>query len=281
MINLFRDKFPATLKLLPSILFGGVFLNLNYQWLSPKLPEIVLTCFFWIGIILIVLPVIVFVLEFLSKLFPVFKIVLNFIIQITNFVVNIYVWIIKLLIKQAVVSILEEKKNLTSEQFTLKNSDGKDEYWTRTLDFSDERLLELTIEPKQGSEYWRLGFKFSGNNIFSAARHSLTNPLLHLTKDIGHKDLKIDYYNDSQPNETVRGIQIIPSYRDTEIRMTLQLEEGDQNLKLKIFNNQNENIYQKDLSISLHRYARLFAWGDGKAYEIKIKNNIEKNSNEK
>lgn len=276
MINFFKKYFPTTYKYIGLIIPGVALLAINYQWLiGIKIPDLFLQILTYLGLILTILPFLLLSFEFLAKLLPIFSGVLNVLIKIINFVINIYSWLIKILIKRSVISILEEKKNLTSEDFTLKSSAGADESWSRSLDFVNIKVLKLEIKPNANYDYWRLGFKFSANNTFSTARFSNDNSLLHLTKNTSDNSLLLDYYNQANPELAFRSKKLIEAYNNSLIFLKIGLIRHKNVINIEICNDKGKAVFNENLPLDGHRYAQLFAWGDGKEYEINVKNFIE------
>ncbi len=263
-----RENFPQTSSVTGLFISGIGVLAVNTLLLEKLLvSNIPLDIFIYLGLILIALFFLILVFELLSKMMPILKNVINFLMKIINFLRSVYVWIIKFLIRKAVVSIIEERDNISNESLTFQNNPPNvdDNYWNRTVDFTKIIGIEMIVKPSKETKYWRLGFKFSQNDVFIDVRHGKDYPLFHLTKDSTDNKLKITYYDKDGAGANQ---EILSSYTDDIIKLLVRVSGISDDLEIVVKDKSNKELYLKKLEFTHHKFAQIFAWGDSRNYEL-------------
>jgi hypothetical protein len=277
--DLLRENYPQSCSIAGVPVFGLGLLAINFLKLSSiKVADTILQSFSYLGLLLLVIFALVVLFETIAKLVPVIRNLIAILLVIPQLLSRAYLWIVGTLIRGAVVAILEEKGNFVSDSFILRKRgvDKDDDYWGRIINFGDVQRLELVVEPSTGTKYWRLGLKFSQNEVFTSARYGKNFPLFHLTKDTGEDTLKIHYYNENGAREPISNNIIIENYENEKVTMVAETERGPkESLKITVLDKNNKTVFDKDLNPASHKFAQLFAWGDKNDYAINIKNYIK------
>ncbi len=150
-------------------------------------------------------------------------------------------------------------ENLTS-QLVFNTEDQED---PRRIDFLTIHRLRLTVTPAHQTKHWRLGLEFSQTQTFSGWRYGVGHPLWHLTKNAGDPRLLVTYYN-----ELIRPsgdeVAIAPYDRST-VEVNIERREGM--LEFRVSGNPGHTLL---LPLEFHKVGRLFAWADGKQYELTV-----------
>ncbi len=277
--DLIKSKYPQSTSIVGFPLFGVALLAINLLKLSNVLvADFVLKLFTYTGLLLIGIFILIIIVETLAKIIPLMKGLLQVLVLIPLTISRLYVFLVKKLIKSAVVEIIGEKENYAMESFTLRNrgQDRSDDFWSRIINFDQIEELKLVVQPTIKTDYWRLGFKFSQNEQFTSARFAQNFPLFHLTKDRGENKLKFDYYKEEGIREKVLDSELIRNYKNEKVYLEIKTMRGVRNLiRIRILDVHKKQVLQKDFILLTHKFAQLFAWGDGYEYELKIENFIQ------
>lgn len=274
-----KEKYPQSCSVWGMPVFGAALLTINVLKLPDvQVSELFLHIFTYLGVALLGCFLLIIVFETLSKLFLSLKKVVNLLLIIPKMLFRGYVFIIKFLIKRSVIEILEDKGNFVSEDFILRkpSSDKDDDYWGKLINFNEIKKLELIITPSKETVYWRAGLKFSQNEVFTSARYGPNFPLFHLTKDVNENTLKLHYYNEQGSRSTAHKDILMNDYKNDQVKLLVEVKKGLKDvLNITVINSNKKTLFEDKFNLSSHRYARLFAWGDGQNYEINIRNHIE------
>lgn len=277
--NLFKENYPHSSSITGIPLFGLMLLAINLSKLSNiKIADLLLTVATYAGLFFVGLFVSIAVLETFAKFFPTLKKLVLLLMLIPQVLLKLYTLIVKTLIKNSVVLILEEKGNIVSERLVLRNrgADKADDFWGKTIDFSEIKSLELAITPSSGTDYWRLGLKFSQTESFTTARYGPNFPLFHLTKDNADNNLKFNYYNEQGQAAENRESILVRGYQKEKIFLTAVVKKGLKSIvNIEVKDENKKKVYEREFPLNSHKYAQLFAWGDGKDYELEVRNYIQ------
>ncbi len=186
---------------------------------------------------------------------------------------QIVIWILKPIIRPIVLEILNEQnlnkssKDVPSNQhhlIILESGKEDDCYYEHPMNLKDDKY-EIQLSSIEGS-YWRIGFKLSRNLNFTEQRHATDYPLIHLTKNIGEKLLRIDEYNQST-HSVIRGQTILENFDNDPITLIIY-NDGQKNF-LRIKKN-GSIVYKNSFGYAEFPYSQLLAWGDGNKYKFQL-----------
>jgi len=174
------------------------------------------------------------------------------------------------LAKNGLVSVLRRRQKATEtppRDFVLrKPATGDDDYWGQTIDFVETRRLTLTVTPMSPTDYWRLGLKFSQDGRFDEQRYGGGMALFHLAKPAAIPELHWVYYTPSGTSEGERPLLL--GYSQNAV--TIVCTAGNDELQIEAFNQAGVLQLRNTYPLPTHRYAKVFAWGDGDDYALSI-----------
>ncbi len=270
--------FPNTFNFKGLLVFGGIFLAIRgITIFTTKVNGLLEQLLQATGILLFAIFFLVLLLELLSNVFNnifknTFKIILGFFVGFLNIFRIVYINIVKFLIGGAIVSVIQDINNIKSNTITLKKGVGDDEYWNPPISFSGGiTTVIFKISPSIKTHYWRMGLKFSQNNIFTEARHDVNYPLFHLTKDTSN-DLKITYYNESKVQDKSIKYPIIDNYGCEPVFLKLNVKMLT--IDVEILDSKKQIVFSYQLNKLTHKYAQIFAWGDGNYYDLELEKTV-------
>lgn len=277
--NIFKESYPHSSSITWIPVFGLMLLAINLSKISNiQIADMFLTIATYGGLFFIGIYLLIVVFETVAKLFPALQKVFLLLMLLPRALLRFYTLIVKVLIKNSVVLVLEEKGDIVSEDLVLRSRDTSksDDYWGKTINFSEIKSIELAIKPTSNTKYWRLGLKFSQTGSFITARYAPNFPLFHLTKDNGENSLKFNYYNEYGKHAEDRDTSLIKVYLGGKTFLFIETQKGLKNvIRIEVKDENKRKIYERELPLSTHKYAQLFAWGDGQDYELEIKNYIQ------
>ncbi|KKP67972.1 MAG: hypothetical protein UR66_C0009G0062 [Candidatus Moranbacteria bacterium GW2011_GWE1_35_17] len=230
-----------------------------------------------VGVILMIPLIVFFTFETIKVILPKLTKPIDILIKIISklflFIKNIYIFITKLIIKEAVESIILEREKGREFNFIFKNQNDDDHYYPENIDLNKENI-KIKVVPKD-TKYWRIGFKFSNSEIFGVARHGMDLPLFHIGESmvknsrldsVENKDmLYVTYYNKDCKKEYDKNI--------------MNKYKGELTIMEVFKNNSSTIILVKDKSgnelirenIGEYRFCKLFAWGDKNNFILETK----------
>jgi uncharacterized membrane protein len=140
---------------------------------------------------------------------------------------------------------------------------AEDQEDPQRFDFSQLSKIELTVRPTAGTDHWRLGIEFSDNQQFSGWRYGIGHALWHLAKDRPDARLLISYYN-AQGQFEGNSVGMDP-YDGGTVHVTIEPRDGA--LVARVLWHPG---YTRVIHADYHRYGRLFAWADGRRYQLVV-----------
>ena len=152
----FKETYPHSSSITGVPLFGLLLLAINLSKLSDiQVADLLITIATYAGLFFVGLFVLIIALETIAKLFPVLKKLVLVLMLIPQGFLRFYALIVKILMKNSVVLILEEKGDIVSDSIILRNHgpDKSDDLWGKTINFSEVKSLELVVTPSSNTEY--------------------------------------------------------------------------------------------------------------------------------
>lgn len=226
----------------------------------------------FIGLGCLIFFFVVIFIEFLSKTFSPLKKLIKLLLLVPNFILTILHSLVKSIVKASVLEIIAEENQFMGEEVILKkrSDNTDDDYWTELIDFGKVKKLELMIKPSAFSYYWRAGLKFSKSAEFPPnIRYGKDIPLFHLTKDENENVLKFHYYTEEGSRGTGKVNTIMKDYQNDVVFLVFKVKRGIKDLlNVTVYNSSKKLILDETFSLHSHRIAKLFAWGDGRDYEL-------------
>lgn len=262
-----KEKFPHARSVSWLILVGIAFLGASggaqlfinsHNWLMAFRAMV------YLGFALIGVWALVCVVEGLSKLSSFFQSILSALLWIPRLIAFLYISLVKLLIKPVVIDIINNKQHV-GKNFTLSKQFSDDHYWDQVLSFSQIKSIKFKVKPRNNTDYWRFGLKFSRDGVFPVQRHALSYPLFHLTKDLNENALRVTYYD-----ENIKGTdeQIIKPYASEQI--AILCDKKDEKLRIRVLNSSNNEVFSHKYDQGSHAYAQVLAWGDRHDFTLDV-----------
>jgi len=263
-----REKFPYTYDLRWSLLYGSPFVALSaalfivrgdrwYCW-----AVLALAGFFYIG------PCVIFIGELLADVVPTFKFIPQGLSLIFRIFGKAYIGLLAVFLRPVVEYIIESKSAKDSNIVLRKMPGQDDSYLEEIIDFEDIKYLKIKIS--SSSNYWRFGLKFSLDPNFDPSRLTSNHPLYHLAKDETNNIVYRVYY-DQNANQPLSNQNLVENYDGSPLIFEIDKKDG---LRIVIKNAQGEELLSEKFELHLHKYAMIFAWGDGREYSVRT--NLEK-----
>lgn len=135
---------------------------------------------------------------------------------------------------------------------TAPGRDSDDVYYPNHI---STKSVSIQIQPINENRYWRFGVKFSKDDTFTSARFDSKNPLFHLTKDLGKKELEFNLYVNGENTREV----LLSNYSNQPI--VLSIVSHTDSTRITILDEYNNTL--KELNLSRQNFAQLLAWADG------------------
>jgi hypothetical protein len=262
-----RAKFPYTHDLVWAIQTGALFATVSGVLFVAKVPAWMSWSLLVLSLVFFGLELLVFILELLSKVFSPVKSALKGLRYLLKALSRIYISVLSLFLRPVVEHITESRATKDSTH-TLRNlPDHDDSYLNEVLDF--EKLRSVQIKLSSSSAYWRFGIKFSSQAAFTEPRVSSNHPLYHLAKDEQNNIVYRVYYDENENQR--QNENLIESYDGSPIIIEIDKKDG---LRIVVKNAQGEELISEKYPRELHKYGRVFAWGDRRDYAVTA--NIEK-----
>lgn len=261
-----KDKFPYTVGYTSwLIIVGGVSATLAQA--TPDDQDrlksvVILIAYFLVGV-----GIMIFLFELISKLAPGIKPLLSLLLLIPKLIFKTYVLLLAFILRPVVADILENKITKDSSE-TLKKLPGQDDsYIDDLLDF--DNLRNTKIKFSSPSAYWRFGIKFSRDINFNPSRLESNYPLYHLAKDEKNNIVYRVYYDENKNQR--QNENIVENYDGSPLILEIDEKNG---LRITVKDSQGDELKSEKFPINLHKFGKIFAWGDGRDYSVKA--NIEK-----
>lgn len=142
---------------------------------------------------------------------------------------------------------------------------AEDQEMPGRLDFASSPLVRIRVQPRGDCGYWRLGLEFSRDLAFSGWRYGLDHPLWHLTKNDAGSRLARDYYD--RYRKSAPTVSVIEPYDNDAVVIEIVASTRVSRMDIKVA---GQPGYEQAFALYEHRYARLFAWADGRSYELDV-----------
>src|SRR3989344_8414620 len=244
-----------------AVFFGSN--DTKFSFLSNYYNNLISQCGFIIGLILIGVFILMLSLEtiLLLKLpiSPLIGKLISLLSIFANFLRNLYVFTIKILISGAVEEIITNKKSGQEITYIFERQQNDDHFYPDVINLGKNEI-EISARPSESTSYWRLGIKLSKSETFCSARHGAEYPLLHLTKELRENVLRATYYDDS--SKQIYNKPILENYKHEEINISVYMKRNKVTVIIRTA--KGKNLLTE--TINDYKFAQIFAWGDGNQF---------------